>query len=1502
MSGFITARIPFLLAAIVHTAVHGRDLSELISGFALIIWVIFSVIFAFLAGWVTKIKGRSLWAMRDGEEVPILPQKRKNRTTYAEADDQVLLFPGGAYAGFPSSLQASSQNQTVTMSTTSLPPLASLPAHSQQAQLPLHTLKPRVLPKYQSPLRVLQAVLFVFNPPFFKRKECIDLAEAILVDATQRLKGSSMLWIATALFHRYVTKKLSSVDECVRIMRQCAPTFVERWLASELTAETEMLMWQRHLALHPERARSDDEEFNALNNRVQFFGNMEGLQQAEEESEKAKGYLMQLWVGMLRENIDISRSVFLLNEVVAANQRATKLYISLLGDHPTSIRILRSYASHLVVVERHDDEAQMLLQYVSELEEELSEMQQQSLLSDEEKSRLALSDKSSTKSSTGASRLAPLMKNIILSHEKGAQKQTRAVMQKRAAITLQSSIKGKKKNLDLANEQRKILPHFRKIMFTCLFLVVIPGISIFLYSFITFNRAATYTDLIKNVSQLQLQTYHVFVYAKYYYYTLSPPVDIDNLVFIPSHSVISDALHMDSNTLSQRLLYSNMFIPHEHERRMLEREVLDQIVIHLHRTRVEDLTWRKANIIEMVKNVQNWALDLPQTDTAVLTLQMAVDIIVWLKANVPVTMMEHLKELIVICIIHAQKDINLYYIITSVVGITITFFACVLFWFEVFKSVRKLSVERRYVLEEFFSAPKKKVLKLINRQKMDPGFDPDDEKGEEGGSLHDAALASFTEHTATWMSRASSSKLLKDIEMVNDDYNEMFNKRLDILMSTSKTPQNHRSNLPQHAISQPSSSSSSSSSSSASSSNSPSGSPPAIPSPSRTPNRASPHFLPTTPQSTHSHTSNASRSTAPTVQTADTQPFYLIPLNNNSLSTSSAAEGNSNKKSSRSRHESKADESMNYPSGFHTHEYLSPNTASQHEQKTPHHLEAKQDAIKVASSTSSAQSSRIPPLTPKNKTEHMSTDPYGLKESEEHQQQLKEKRDEELREERAAQISKNVMVLSPRLFFEILSGAILIIGSAEAFYIIAIITAKACGDMNSAVLLSAYRFILVGHCASSMVNAADPVLEDLPVNYEYPYGTAPLWHDLSHMSPNKTLQLVLINQTISFFTLIHQRLCEGAKPSKYGAITGDELIDGLSVRKTLVPQSSFSKLMMDQTNCLENPWRADCDNKDRIYGMKPPYAGLEGLITAFLTQSQSFASETNVSKLMLNDTRLQMVHTAIQYDLTGGINKFSVALIREQKSIVNSYRVLLILMFVIHWVILLVSYVVCMIPMRRHVFYISKTTGTIMELDPVNDTTFDTMRWNEKYNIDANLFDSAHLVACNAALDAAVAMEGEDAAETHVAFLRFVNVMLGNFANEEQLMQAYSLPHSFLRQHEAHHIVMAMRLMELGTKKLDSDKALEHLVHFIRAWLSEHVMKIDREAATYLKENAPLSVLEKEVDSLDFYNICFPPSLLVFINSDDAKSEDRKIFHSYCRVSKHFLRKVREISVSKEPT
>ena len=127
------------------------------------------------------------------------------------------------------------------------------------------------------------------------------------------------------------------------------------------------------------------------------------------------------------------------------------------------------------------------------------------------------------------------------------------------------------------------------------------------------------------------------------------------------------------------------------------------------------------------------------------------------------------------------------------------------------------------------------------------------------------------------------------------------------------------------------------------------------------------------------------------------------------------------------------------------------------------------------------------------------------------------------------------------------------------------------------------------------------------------------------------------------------------------------------------------------------------------------------------------------------------------------------------------------------------------------------------------------LTWDNRYSVGIPAIDKQHNTLFDMVNDLhAAMMEGKAQSVTGPLLLRLANYTKTHFAAEESLMAAKNYPG--LESHRAVHRDLIRQVDELLARSKRGDLSVNiDLMNFLRGWLTEHIQKMDRNYAPYLK-------------------------------------------------------------------
>jgi len=127
------------------------------------------------------------------------------------------------------------------------------------------------------------------------------------------------------------------------------------------------------------------------------------------------------------------------------------------------------------------------------------------------------------------------------------------------------------------------------------------------------------------------------------------------------------------------------------------------------------------------------------------------------------------------------------------------------------------------------------------------------------------------------------------------------------------------------------------------------------------------------------------------------------------------------------------------------------------------------------------------------------------------------------------------------------------------------------------------------------------------------------------------------------------------------------------------------------------------------------------------------------------------------------------------------------------------------------------------------------IKWKQEYETGIVTLDKEHqglVQQINALFEAVRDKRGSEVYSDVVAML--VTYVLEHFAHEEKLMQEYQFSGLAEHQHKHEKLVIAVKKLTAEDAVRDECAARE-LLNFLRTWLLEHIVKVDREYGPYIE-------------------------------------------------------------------
>lgn len=313
-----------------------------------------------------------------------------------------------------------------------------------------------------------------------------------------------------------------------------------------------------------------------------------------------------------------------------------------------------------------------------------------------------------------------------------------------------------------------------------------------------------------------------------------------------------------------------------------------------------------------------------------------------------------------------------------------------------------------------------------------------------------------------------------------------------------------------------------------------------------------------------------------------------------------------------------------------------------------------------------------------------------------------QKRERETRQAYAEEAMGKVGTLIPRsMYVQIVVALMCIVSFSAIYYFIGAYTLWNITTANHAVFLSTHRaqilemFVL---CAVNIVYA--PTLTLPSIAFVVSDATNPAWADLSHMSGNSTLVLSQMRKLLPFVCVLNRKVNEGADAGDPLYLTGDELIDAVSTRRTVKANTVLHTLLMQTTQCIPLV-EGDCDDPERIYGLNGSFAGLAGLMEEFIASAVTLTQVENPTQITATHRSFQFVVSAMTHDLRAAIDSFTDIVSEDGRKELQLYSTLQIVFFVFSLTTTLGSFFCCLFPTHKALVGLAKKTSQINQYAPL---------------------------------------------------------------------------------------------------------------------------------------------------------------------------------------------------------
>lgn len=139
--------------------------------------------------------------------------------------------------------------------------------------------------------------------------------------------------------------------------------------------------------------------------------------------------------------------------------------------------------------------------------------------------------------------------------------------------------------------------------------------------------------------------------------------------------------------------------------------------------------------------------------------------------------------------------------------------------------------------------------------------------------------------------------------------------------------------------------------------------------------------------------------------------------------------------------------------------------------------------------------------------------------------------------------------------------------------------------------------------------------------------------------------------------------------------------------------------------------------------------------------------------------------------------------------------------------------------------------------------------WEDKYSVEIEAIDKQHqsLFDMFNELYEAYQSDTTDKKILKDILHKLINYMYEHFETEEELLKEYDYPAT--KHHIEKHNHFKDEINEkykIFISKSDSENLPEELILFMINWISEHILKTDKEYLTYFKKNEFLNIINKK--------------------------------------------------------
>lgn len=138
------------------------------------------------------------------------------------------------------------------------------------------------------------------------------------------------------------------------------------------------------------------------------------------------------------------------------------------------------------------------------------------------------------------------------------------------------------------------------------------------------------------------------------------------------------------------------------------------------------------------------------------------------------------------------------------------------------------------------------------------------------------------------------------------------------------------------------------------------------------------------------------------------------------------------------------------------------------------------------------------------------------------------------------------------------------------------------------------------------------------------------------------------------------------------------------------------------------------------------------------------------------------------------------------------------------------------------------------------------VEWNDELSVGIQEIDEQHKILVNLLNDLNIAItEHHGTQESQRILAELIDYTRIHFAVEESLMRILDYPNYEI--HKEHHELLIQQIHQLNDKLTNDHKAISfELLHFLKKWLTKHIMEEDKEYTPFLLSKGVKASYEKK--------------------------------------------------------